>query len=39
MGMEEEDEELKKLMWLKKMGVITPLGWWKGSNMSESAAT
>ena len=27
--MEEEDEELKKLMWLKTMGVITPLGWWK----------
>jgi len=26
MGMEEEDEELKKLMWLKTMGVITPLG-------------
>ena len=25
MGMEEEDEELKKLMWLKTMGVITPL--------------
>jgi len=29
MGMEEEDEELKKLMWLKTMGVITQLGWWK----------
>jgi len=29
MGMEEEDEELKKLMWLKTMRVITPLGWWK----------
>ena len=29
MGMEEEDEELKKLMSLKTMGVITPLGWWK----------
>jgi len=27
--MEEEDEELEKLMWLKTMGVITPLGWWK----------
>ena len=27
--MEEEDEELKKLMWLKTMRVITPLGWWK----------
>ena len=27
--MEEEDEDLKKLMWLKTMGVITPLGWWK----------
>jgi len=29
MGMEEEDEELKKLMWFKTMGVITPLGLWK----------
>jgi len=29
MGMEEEDEELKKLTWLKTMRVITPLGWWK----------
>jgi len=29
MGMEEEDEELKKLMCLKTMGMITPLGWWK----------
>jgi len=29
MGMEEEDEELKKLMRLKTIGVITPLGWWK----------
>jgi len=29
MGMEEEDEELKKLMWLKTMGVITSLGWGK----------
>jgi len=38
--MEEEDKELKKLMWLKTMGVITPLGWWKeGSKMSESVAT
>jgi len=27
--MEEEDEELKKLMLLKPMWVITPLGWWK----------
>ena len=27
--MEEEDEELKKLMWLKTMGVIMPIGWWK----------
>ena len=27
--MEEENEELKKLMWLKTMRVITPLGWWK----------
>jgi len=26
MGMEEEYEELKKLMWLKTMRVITPLG-------------
>jgi len=29
MGMKEEDENLKKLMWLKTMRVITPLGWWK----------
>jgi len=31
MGMEEEDEKLKKLMWLKIMGVIKPLGLWKAS--------
>jgi len=34
MGMEEEDEELKKLMWLMTLGMFTPLERWRSFKMS-----